>query len=225
MRELAQRSLIRGEHNGRNMVTTHELSAAESRLVAFARDGRGRCRPLGNPDRAFRRDWLNDGQKAAIRHVLGSRDKVTIVRGAAGTGKTTLEQELGEALVESKLSVVALAPTAEASRGVLRTEAGFATADTVARFLGDQQMQHSVRGGVVLVDEAGLLGTKDMLRLFNTAEASAARVVLVGDRKQHRSVSVGEPLRLLEERAVTCRRSDRHPAPVRRLPQSRPRAL
>ena len=37
-----------------------------------------------------------------MRHVLGSRDRVTIIRGAAGTGKTTLEQELGEALAEGR---------------------------------------------------------------------------------------------------------------------------
>ena len=55
--------------------------------------------------------------------------------------------------------------------------------------------------GVVLVDEAGLLGTQDMLQLFDTAAKIEARVVLVGDRKQHRSVSAGEPLKLLEEKA------------------------
>jgi ATP-dependent exoDNAse (exonuclease V) alpha subunit len=51
------------------------------------------------------------------------------------------------------------------------------------------------------VDEASLLGTKDMSRLFDVAEGVNARVVLVGDRRQHRSVTAGEPLKLLEERA------------------------
>ena len=52
-------------------------------------------------------DWLNEGQRAAVRHVLGSRDRVAIIRGVAGTGKTTLEQELGEALAEAGRPVVA----------------------------------------------------------------------------------------------------------------------
>ncbi len=182
------------------MATTREVLSAESRLIAFAKRGRGRYRPLGDPERDFTREWLNDGQKAAVRHVLGSRDRVTIVRGAAGTGKTTLEEELGEALKEAGKSVVALAPTAEASRGVLRQEAGFAQADTVARFLKDEAMQESAHGGVVLVDEASMMSTQDMLRLFDAAERVQARIVLVGDRKQHRSVAAGEPLKLLEER-------------------------
>ena len=200
-RELAQRPLIRGTQNGREMVTTRELANAELKLIGIARSGRGRFGPLGDPNRPLKRDWLNAGQKAALRHVLGSHDRLTIIRGAAGTGKTTLEQELGEALAEAGRSVVALAPTAEASRGVLRSEAGFADADTVARFLADEELQESARKGVVLVDEASLIGTRDMLRLFDVAERVGARVILVGDRRQHRSVAAGEPLKLLEERA------------------------
>ena len=62
-------------------------------------------------------------------------------------------------------------------------------------------MQEAARDGVILVDEASLLGTRDMQRLFEIADEQEARVVLVGDRRQHRSVTAGEPLKLLEERA------------------------
>src|SRR5439155_23619336 len=89
----------------------------------------------------------------------------------------------------------------KASREVLRQEAGFAHADTVARFFKDEQMQEAARGGVILVDEASQLGTRDMARLFDVAEAVGARVLLVGDRRQHRSVTAGEPRKLLEEKA------------------------
>ena len=200
-RELRERPLIRSDVAGRKMATTKEMLALESRLIDFARDGRGRCRPIGDPERPCSRDWFNDGQKTAVRHVLGSRDQVMIIRGVAGTGKTTLEQEIGEALAEVGRPVVALAQSVQASREVLRQEAGFASADTVARFLKDKEMQESARGGVVLVDEASQLGTRDMLRVFDAADAVGARVILVGDRRQHRSVSAGEPLKLLEEKA------------------------
>jgi conjugative relaxase-like TrwC/TraI family protein len=199
--ELRERPLIRSAVADREMATTKEMLALESRLIDFARDGRGRCRPLGDPERPCSRGWFNEGQKAAVRHVLGSRDRVMIIRGVAGTGKTTLEQEIGEALAEVGRPVVALAQSAKASREVLREEAGFAAADTVARFLKDDQMQQSARGGVILVDEAGQLGTRDMLRVFEVAGAVGARVLLVGDRKQNRSVTAGEPLKLLEETA------------------------
>ena len=200
-REMRARPLIRSDVAGRKMATTKEMLALESKLIDFARMGRGRCRPLGNPDRPCSREWFNDGQKAAVRHVLGSRDRVMIIRGVAGTGKTTLEQEIGEALAEIGRPVVALAQSVKASREVLREEAGFTTADTVARFLKDKEMQESARDGVILVDEASQLGTIDMLKVFDVAEAVNARVILVGDRRQHRSVTAGEPLKLLEETA------------------------
>jgi hypothetical protein len=200
-REVAKRPLIRSDVAGRAMATTKEMLALESKLVAFARDGRGRCRPLGDPDRPCSREWFNDGQKNAVSHVLGSRDRVMIIRGVAGTGKTTLEQEIGEALAESGKPVVALAQSVKASREVLRQEAGFADADTVARFLKDKDMQESGRDGVILVDEASQLGTRDMMQVFDVAKSINARVLLVGDRKQHRSVTAGEPLKLLQETA------------------------
>jgi conjugative relaxase-like TrwC/TraI family protein len=200
-RTIQERPLIRSEVDGRAMATTKEMLALESRLIEFARSGRGKSRPLGDPSRPCSRDWFNEGQKAAVRHVLGSRDRVMLIRGVAGTGKTTLEQEIGEALAEASMPVVALAQSVKASREVLREEAGFANADTVARFLKDEKMQEAARGGVVLVDEASQLGTRDMLKVFEVADVVGARVILVGDRRQHRSVTAGEPLKLLEEKA------------------------
>jgi conjugative relaxase-like TrwC/TraI family protein len=201
LREVENRPLIRSEIDGRAMATTKEMLALEKKLIEFARDGRGRCRPLGDPKRSCSRDWFNDGQKAAVRHVLGSRDRVMVIRGVAGTGKTTLEQEIGEALAEAGCPVVALAQSVKASREVLRQEAGFATADTVAKFLKDQAMQELAKGGVILVDEASQLGTREMMQVSAIADRLGARVLLVGDRRQHRSVTAGEPLKLLEEAA------------------------
>ena len=71
---------------------------------------------------------------------------------------------MGEALAEAGRPVVAMAQTTGASREVLRDEAGFAKADTVARFSSMTKMQAIGRGGVMLVDEASLLGTREMLR-------------------------------------------------------------
>jgi conjugative relaxase-like TrwC/TraI family protein len=198
--EVSSRALIRSEVEGRQMATTKEMLALESRLVEFASKGRGRCRPLGDPQRTCSREWFTDGQKAAVRHVLGSRDRVMIIRGVAGTGKTTLEQEIGEALGEAGKPVVAIAQSVKATE-VLREEAGFKSADTVARFLKDEKMQQAAKGGVILVDEASQLGTHDMMQLFDLAERLNSRVLLVGDKRQHRSVSAGEPLKLLEETA------------------------
>ena len=153
-REYARRPLLVEERDGGRVVTTPEVLAEEDRLVAFAREGRGTRQPLGVPGRPLRRDWLNEGQRQAVRHILSSRDRVILLRGAAGTGKTTLMQEAVEAIGEGGRQVVVLAPSAGASRDVLRG-GGFKDADTVAMFLKSEAMQQRAAGQVVWVDEAG----------------------------------------------------------------------
>ena len=110
-------------------------------------------------------------------HVLESRDKVTLIRGAAGVGKTTMMQEAVEAIEAGGKRVFTFAPSADASRGVLRSE-GFGNADTVARLLIDERLHEELKGQVIWIDEAGLLGTKTMARVFDLAEEIDASVIL-----------------------------------------------
>lgn len=195
-----QSDVIVKDHHGQRLATTRAVLAEEERLIDFARNGRGRCAPLGSANHKFERDWLNAGQKAAVRHVLTSPDRVMMVRGAAGAGKTSLMQEAVAAIEKGGKKVFAFAPSAGASRGVLREE-GFETADTVARFLVDAKLQEEARGQVLWIDEAGLLGSQSMGRLFDLAGKLDCRVVLSGDRKQHGSVERGAVLRVLEHQA------------------------
>jgi conjugative relaxase-like TrwC/TraI family protein len=192
--------LIWGERHGQKVVTTRAVLAEEQRMIEFAREGRGTCKPFAPGYDTFKRDWLNPAQKNAVRHILESRDRIMIVRGAAGVGKTTLLQEAVEAIENSRTHVLAFAPSADASRGTLR-EAGFADADTVARLLVDEKLQRQAAGQLILIDEAGLMGMKQMTQVFSLAERLESRVLLSGDRFQHGSVERGAALRLLEQEA------------------------
>ncbi|QDT53877.1 Multifunctional conjugation protein TraI [Caulifigura coniformis] len=186
--------------DGRTLVSTREILAEEQAMLGFARSGRGMYRPLGSGRYEFRRSWLNEGQKNAVEHVLKSRDRVVLIRGAAGVGKTTMMEEAKEALESNGHRVFAFAPPAKASRGVLR-EKGFAEADTVAMLLGNEKLQQQLKGQVIWVDEAGLIGTRTMNRIFQLADRLDARLILSGDRRQHGSVERGDALRLLEDEA------------------------
>jgi conjugative relaxase-like TrwC/TraI family protein len=190
--------LIRGDWEGRRSLTTRDVLAEEQAVIRFAREGRGTCAAFGaGAPHTFARGWLNEGQKRAVRHVLECQDRVMIVRGAAGTGKTTMMSEAVAAIEGRGKRVVTVAPSASASRGQLRKE-GFDEADTLARFLVDPAMQERARGNLVLVDEAGLVGVRTMNRLFDLSGRLDFRVVLVGDRHQHGPVERGAALALLE---------------------------
>jgi len=200
IRRFNQRDLIRAVRNNQRMVTTRSVLAEEQRVVEFARQGRGTCRPVVGRLTEFRRDWLNEAQKQAVRYIAESRDRIILLRGAAGVGKTTLMQEAVEAIEQSGTKVFSFAPSAEASRGTLR-EAGFENADTVAMLLMDERKQRAIEGQLIWIDEAGLLGTKTMAEVFALAERRNCRVLLSGDRYQHGSVERGAALRLLEQEA------------------------
>ncbi len=192
--------LIVGERHGRRMATTRAVLAEERYVIDFARKGRGTCSAFARSHDKFTRDWLNADQKNAVRHIVESRDRVMVVRGAAGVGKTTLMKEAVEAIEAGGTKVIAFAPSAEASHGVLRA-AGFANADTVAMLLKSENLQKQVAGQLIWVDEAGQVGMKTMAEIFRLAEKLDCRVLLTGDRRQHGSVERGAALRLIEEEA------------------------
>jgi conjugative relaxase-like TrwC/TraI family protein len=199
-RAVRKQDIMIGEKEGRRFATTQTVLAEEQRMINFARDGRGACERLGNGGHAFKRDWLNNEQRQAVEHVLESTDRVILIRGAAGTGKTSMMSEAVEAIEAGGKRVFTFAPSADASRGVLR-EAGFKEADTVARLLKDEKLQEQMKGNVIWMDEASLMGTRTMREVFDLADRMDARVILSGDRRQHGSVERGATLRLLETEA------------------------
>jgi conjugative relaxase-like TrwC/TraI family protein len=194
---LADQDLISGDIDGERQVTTQSVLSEERGMLDYARSGRGACAQLGAKPHSFTREWLNEGQRRAVSHLLTSHDRVMLVRGGAGTGKTSMMEEAIPAIEAGGHQVFTFAPSAEASRGVLR-EVGFADADTVARLLVDERLQERTRGQVIWIDEAGLLGTRTMAHVFDLATKFDARVILSGDRRQHGSVERGAALRLLE---------------------------
>ena len=132
---------------------------------------------------------LGADQRAALRHVLSSSDRITGMQGLAGAGKTTALRELAAAVKESGGEMVVAAPSAAAT-DVLRKE-GFAEAVTLAKLLTSDALLPA--RAVLVIDEAGTVGTADMLKVF--AAARGARVVLVGDTGQHAPVAQGDALR------------------------------
>lgn len=204
----SDKRFIRREVDGVMMVTTKAVLAEEQKMIDFAKDGNGTVFPLA-PNHVIKDKRLNEQQRAVVTHILTSTDRVITYRGGAGTGKTTLMTEAVNAIYDAAevlraeggpQLVTVLAPSADASRGVLRAE-GFKNADTVAKFLQDEKRQEAARNGVLWVDEAGLLGSKTMAALCRVAMSINARLVLSGDPGQHRAVERGDPLRLFEKYA------------------------
>src|SRR5690606_32293069 len=63
--------------------------------------------------------------------------------------------------------------------------------------LHNPELQQQLRGQVLWVDEAGMLGTRDMAALLEITTKQKARLILGGDTRQHASVVRGDALRIL----------------------------
>lgn len=201
--ELDRKEVIQGERDirgaKRQYVTTPEVLQAEQRMIEYARSGRGTRHPITQEEITFKREWLNDQQKEAVRHVLRSRDTVTGVMGGAGTGKSSLMQEAADAIHKRGKQLFVFAPSTGAKE--VLEEKGFERAQTVEHLLRNDKLHPELKDQVLWVDEAGLLDTRSMLGVFDIAKQQNARVVLSGDTRQHSSPRRGEAARLLEQEA------------------------
>ena len=169
--------------------STRQILATELDLIQTVNAGCDAVAPLHPGYQAA--DWLGEDQKRAIYHVLRTSDRITGLRGLAGSGKTTALRELVAACKEARVEPLFCAPTAAATE-VLRKE-GFEAMTLQSLLLTKPAL--SARQLVVL-DEAGAVGMDDMKRLFDLARD--ARIVLSGDTGQHTSVARGDALRILE---------------------------
>jgi conjugative relaxase-like TrwC/TraI family protein len=200
-RQLLRDELIKETVDGRQWLTTKDVLAEEKRLIDFVADGKGKFKPFGSVKYQFQNPKLSDEQRNAVRHVLQSTERVTAIRGGAGTGKTTMMKEAVAAIESTGQKVFTFAPSAEASRGVLRSDAGFANAETVEALLQNPKLQAQVHGQVIWIDEAGLLSVRTLARAADLAEKGNCRIILSGDTAQHRAVERGDALRILEKHA------------------------
>lgn len=110
--------------------TNTEAHVEEKKLVAEARNGKGKYRPI-NPEYEPQNGMLTKEQKKAVHHALQSRDFITMITGRAGTGKTWSVREIAEGTQQAGLNFGAFAPSTEASRRVQRDD-GFENATTIA---------------------------------------------------------------------------------------------
>jgi conjugative relaxase-like TrwC/TraI family protein len=184
--------------------STPDLLAAEQRLVAAAtgrtdeqsavashqavRDAQA-AHPTAGPD-----------QQAMVHDLCQGGQGVTVVVGRAGTGKTFALGIARHAWQLDGHRLLAAAPTGIATLS-LQGE-GFedvATCDRLLRDLDGGREQLDART-VLVVDEAGMLGSRKLARLLEHAYQAQAKVVLVGDDRQLAAIDAGGGFRALRLR-------------------------
>ncbi len=183
------------------LLTTREIISQEREIVQIARSRRhenGAAFSMAATKMAMADKKYSDEQRNAIQHALSSAG-VAVVEGGPGVGKTTAAKAIAMACRADRRRLILAAPSWTATE-TLKNELGHGgEAYALDKLLhdikaGKTQLQH---GDVVLVDEAGMTSTKQILALMRHAAAAGATVRLQGDTAQIAAVSRGDPLSLI----------------------------
>ena len=151
---------------------------------------------------------LSEEQIAAIRSVTASGGRVAIIEGAAGSGKTTTLRPIADLYREHGRSIIATAVA-------WRTAVALGNDVDARPFCVDKLLRLAARGGIginkdttIIVDEAGMLSTRQAHHILQLSKRHGAKIVFAGDTQQQQPVEAGPGLRLVRD-AVGSVRVDR----------------
>ena len=195
--------------------STAKMVALETRMADGVRDMAGRGtygvgardvdRGIGRASAALRREvgdpdvGLSDEQVMAVRHVTQAA-QISVVIGYAGSGKSTMLLAAREAWEIAGSRVHGAALAGKAAKGL--EDASGISARTLASWQRSWDGGHSILGvgDVLVLDEAGMVGSVQMARLVDTVERAGAKLVLVGDSEQLQAIGAGGAFNAIQSR-------------------------
>ena len=192
---------------GEDRFTTREMIEAEQRLHRAAElmaekelhEVRDRDREAALA-RAEQRGLVLSGEQAdALAHVTDGRD-LGIVVGYAGTGKSAMLGVAREAWESAGFEVRGVALSGIAAEN-LESGSGISSRTIASMEHGWAQGRDMLTSrDVLVIDEAGMVGTRQMERVLSHAAKAGAKVVLVGDSQQLQSIEAGAAFRSIHDR-------------------------
>ena len=148
---------------------------------------------------------LSQEQSLAIRHATVKGGRVAVIEGAAGSGKTTTLRPITDLHKEHGYKIV---PTAVAWRTAVALgddcDARAYCVDKLLKLAAKEQVQIG-RNTLIVVDEAGMLSTRQAHHILQLSERHGAKVVFAGDTRQQQPVEAGPGLRLIRDVAGSIR--------------------
>ena len=196
------------DHSIRRSFTTARMLADERDNIAVMHKGQNLDTPLVQPATLHRVAGelraLNESQRKAVREVLESRDQITGLQGAAGSGKTTALRAIRLAAEREGYRVSGFAPT---SRAAHRLEEAGIQATTLQKFLLQKSATDAAQRQLFVLDESSLAGTRQVHDFFKR-RTPHDRVLLVGDIRQHQAVDAGRPFEQMQDAGMRTARLD-----------------
>ncbi|MDW9477047.1 Ti-type conjugative transfer relaxase TraA [Sinorhizobium meliloti] len=150
---------------------------------------------------------LSEEQRHAIEHITGP-ERIAAVVGFAGAGKSTMLAAAREAWEAQGYQVHGAALSGKAAEG-LEESSGIKSRTLASWSRGwDNDRSMIGRGDVFVIDEAGMVGSRQLARFIGEAEQRGAKIVLVGDHEQLQAIGAGAPFRAIAEQIGHAEISD-----------------
>ncbi|MGC4411278.1 Ti-type conjugative transfer relaxase TraA, partial [Rhizobium sp. ST-5] len=154
--------------------------------------------PTGVP-RSTSQAGLSEEQRLAVRHVTGP-GQIAAVIGFAGAGKSTMLAAARRAWEAQGFRVHGAALAGKAAEGL--EESSGILSRTLASWEHSWQAGRAKlgTGDILVIDEAGMVGSRQLGRFVEEVERRGAKLVLVGDHEQLQAIGAGSPFRAIAER-------------------------
>jgi Ti-type conjugative transfer relaxase TraA len=191
------------DEHGSDRYTTLEMLGIERNLLERAQRLANSSDHVVSPtdqQQIPAKDGLSPQQRAAFEHVTAPHDLAVVV-GVAGAGKSTMLKSAREAWEVAGFTVKGAALAGIHAEN-LEGASGI-TARTLASWELSWSKGRDLLGkrDVLVIDEAGLIGTRQLARVLEHAEKAGAKVVLVGDPEQLQAIEAGAAFRGIAEQS------------------------
>ncbi|MDK8188319.1 MULTISPECIES: MobF family relaxase [Sphingomonas] len=198
-------------------LTTRDMLVTEKALVAAAHGGVGQGTPILDAasvdtalDRAAdrREVTLSAEQRVAAHAMLSGTNRIQVVQGDAGTGKSFLFELVREIGAEVGARMLVLVPQNKLLDDLTGRGLEVRSLASVLKEHGsragpakpNEQLSALMKGKVVVLEETSMVSSRQLAGLFEVARnGDVAKLVLVGDVKQIPAVEAGRPFALLQE--------------------------
>jgi ATP-dependent exoDNAse (exonuclease V) alpha subunit len=156
--------------------------------------------------RLRRHPELTDGQREMVRRFATSHNTIDIGKGPAGTGKTAVMEVIGQLAAITGTPILGGALAGRTAAG-LQGATGIPST-TLTRLIGESKDRGLSHGAIVVVDEAGMVGTRQLAAVADLVEQAEGKLILIGDDRQLPEIDAGGLFRALANRLPTVELTD-----------------
>ncbi|MEP5730854.1 MAG: AAA family ATPase [Sulfitobacter sp.] len=152
---------------------------------------------------------LSGEQTAALKHVLNDRQLASVV-GLAGAGKSTMLSTAKDAWERQGVKVHGAALAGKAAEELERASGVSSRTLASLELSWKNGYEPIAAGDVLIIDEVGMVGTRQMARVATKINDIGAKLVLVGDPDQLQPIEAGTPFRRIVEEHGAAKLTEIH---------------